>query len=176
VVTHLRTKYDEVVRKPDGGTVLVGLAYMPERAPLVPVSNPALARWLPDTRFFTTFVETPHMEYQRVETLVSVRRHAGGVDVRSTLSPLYGDASPKFLEQFTVLAARSEPERAELVQAIGSLLAAITYEGRLQGASRSGGNYTLQLWHGAQRWRDILVSFTSEGVIGSVSLAKPGPE
>jgi hypothetical protein len=87
VVTHLQTKYDAVVRKPDGSTVLVGLAYIPERAPLVPVSNPAIARWLPDTRFFTTFVETPHMEYQRVETLVSVRRHTGGIDVRSTLSP-----------------------------------------------------------------------------------------
>jgi hypothetical protein len=164
---YLRGKYDKAIRRPNQ-TEITGLAYMPEEAPLYPLRTPLLRRLMPDTTFFTTTIFNPSMEYLHVETLVSVRSSSQGFDVRSTLSPVFTDTSPTFLEQFSGLSANSAAERSALTRAIADLLVRVTYKGALRELSCGTNTCTVQLWHGKLHWRDISVSFAPTSKVTGV--------
>ncbi len=145
VIVHLQHKYDEVVRNTDGTTSITGLAYAAAEATFKPVYEPTLAKLLPTTRFLTTTLLSNHHEYPMVELLVSLRSIPMGQDIRSAVSPVYGEPSRKFLMQFMGLSAKTAADREALTRAIGTLFASVTHASSLRSFQDHGSSTSLEL-------------------------------
>lgn len=175
VVSYLEERYPGEERTPDGQSTIAGLLYLPESAAVEPLEQAVLKQRLPGTVFYTTTVNTPHYEYPQVETLVSATIVSGRPRFESMLSPVYDESSESFMRQFAGTVVASPSDRRAFVQAIGDLLAAITYCGAVSDIAAAGDEWTAQLWHSGLHWREIRVVFDATGQVVSASLTAPRP-
>jgi hypothetical protein len=169
---YLQARYDEVEYR-DNAHSVTGLAYIPWEAPLVEVRHEALRRFLPDTRFLKTAVQAPYMEYPRVETLVSFRRGPGGDDIRSCLSPTYGEPSRKFMAQFTGIFAPTLVVRRELALALAELLAETVGKGSARLSADSVLGARAEIWQDRLHWRNVDVTTDGYGRVNRIVISNP---
>jgi len=134
----------------------------------------ALPAGLPNVKFLvTTLME--NSEFPEIGTVVAVRQRAGGDwdSIGKCLSPLYADPNDEFLAIFRDATAKSPAEREALVGDIGRLFAAIIYEGSVKGHRVVKSEHRIDLYHGDNIYRTIIVAFGTGSKITSVRLINP---
>jgi hypothetical protein len=170
ITKYLQARYDEVEYRDDGHTI-TGLAYVAAEAPLVEVQDAALRQFLPETRFFTTKLASPTLEYQEVSTLVSFRRTARGDDIRSCVAVNFAKPSSKFLSQFTGIPVPQWHSQRELVLALADLLARTVHRGSARFAAEPLDGVRAEIWDGRLHNRDIELIVAWNGRVDSVILS-----
>jgi len=170
---YLRGRYDDIERRDTGAVVEAGLAYT--GAPLIEVRNDDLQRLMPDTRFFTTRLRTGRPHDPEIGLLVSIKRTREGDDIRSSVGPVDGEPSRKFLGQFIGVVAPLET-RNEVARAIAVLMAATANEGGALLLEAAPGERVgrAQIWSGATHWRDIEVTTDHSDRVSQIVAVLPG--
>ena len=135
------------------------------------VSLPALRKHFPHTRFFVTRVRAPFLSYPEVETLVAVTKVGRQLDIRDCFSPVFTGVNDRFLARFQGVRAGNAQQRGEIVEAIGSLFARITYQGKLRNGAFGEPRCRVELWTRGHYWRTIGFTFDEQGRLRSVSLS-----
>lgn len=172
IVKYLKVRFDEVEYR-DDGYAIKGLAYLAGEGLLVEVHEPALTRFLPDTRFFTTKLAAPSLEYPAVRTLVSFRRTVRGDDIRSCVAIDFTKPSAKFLSQFTDLPVPTRQSQQELALALADLLARTVHRGIARLADHSVNGVVAEIWDGRLHWRNLQLIVSWNGHVDSIILSNP---
>jgi len=167
---YLRGRYDDIERRATGAVVEDGLAYV--GAPLVELHEDHLQWLMPDTRFFKTRLRTGRPYDPEIGVLVSIKRTRAGDDIRSSVGPVDGEPSRKFLGQFVGMGAPGET-RNGIARAIAELLAATADDGRMQPLGADGDVGRAAIWSGATHWRDIEVT-AAHGEVSQIVAVLPG--
>jgi len=102
------------------------------------------------------------------------RRTRAGNDIRSSVAPLDGGPSRKFLGQFIGLVAASAQSRRELALAIATLIAASADDGRATMSPNEADEARARIWVGATHWRDIDVNTDHDGRVSEIVAVLPG--
>lgn len=143
-----------------------------QKTPLKRVNLPALARALPNVRFYTTTLRTGYFEYPRVKVAVAALKH-GGIAVE--LSPTYSESDPQFSDIFKNARAYGTADERAVATEIARLFAIITYKGQIKNTHHVTGRFSADLWHGDLFWRRILIEFAN-GRLSSLMLRNPQTE
>lgn len=156
-------------RYPAADMIYSGELQFEPNTPVERVDLPALAKALPDVRFYTTELRTGYYEYPQVSVAVAVPKQG---PIAVSLSPTYSDSGTEFteiLKNVRVLGALAERDAAN---EIARLFALITYEGEIRKPHYDNGRFSAELWHGDLLWRRVLIEFAN-GRVSSVTLANP---
>jgi hypothetical protein len=158
-----------VARYPKKKSVPVGNFSFDESKPVQMLDLPALAKSLPDVRFFVTELRTTFYEYPEVSVAIAAQQ---GRPLAVELSPTYAKTEPEFVAQLKRAKLRDISEQEAVAEEISSLFRAITGDGTIRSQQFSPDLYTAKLWCGEQYWRLILIKF-ADGQIESITLKNP---
>jgi hypothetical protein len=137
--------------------------------PVKSIELPALAKALPDVRFFRTELRTRYFEYPEVEVAIAAPRQGA---IAMYLSPTYDTSKPAFVERLLQARVQGEAEKQAVGQDISRIFAKITYAGEIRSPRHEGDRFSAELWHGELYWRLITVTY-ADGRIMSVTLTNP---
>lgn len=129
----------------------------------------AMAKALPDVRFYMTELRTGNYEYPQVSVAVAVPRQG---PIAVYLSPTYDDADDTLIDMLKQARVANMSEERSVAEEIATLFAKITYEGRIEYAQYVPGHFSAELWHSQLLWRRVSITFVN-GHVFSVSLDNP---
>ncbi|HET6882408.1 MAG TPA: hypothetical protein VFI31_19740 [Pirellulales bacterium] len=156
-------------RYPAADVIHGGELQFEQQTPVEPADLPALAKALPNVRFFTTKLRTGYYEYPRVSVAVAVPRHG---PIAMDLSPTYSESDREFTEMLKSARVLRASEQRAVANDIARLFAIITYKGEVRKPHYDEGRYSAELWHGDLLWRRVLIEFEN-GHVSSVTLVNP---
>jgi hypothetical protein len=136
---------------------------------VAPVRLETLGQVLPHVQFFRTQLDSGHMEYRNVETVVALGE---GKEMVTCFSPMYSDSDPRFLAVFKGIPASTVEQEGAVSKDIALLFAAITSGGAIRSETVKGAEFTADLWHREQLWRKIVIEF-ADGKLKSIALLNP---
>jgi hypothetical protein len=138
-------------------------------SPIVPVSDKMIEDFFPDSKIYTTHLQSAYYEYAQVEALVIISKDSLAC---SCVSPVFQDPPKSFTHFFARRTVTSNVEKERYAQAITNLLARIVYKGRVGSTYSSGGNYICELWHDHLHWSNVILTFQGDLVL-SVDVVNP---
>ena len=139
------------------------------RSEVEPLRLEALGKVLPNVRFFRTKIDSGHVEYRNVETVVAL---VDGKEMVTCFSPMYSSSDPKFLAVFQGIPAGTVEQEGAVSKDIATLFAAITYQGAIRSETVKGSEFTADLWNDKLLWRNIVIEF-ADGKLKSIALVNP---
>ena len=138
-----------------------------------PLTNPELARFLPDTRYFKSSLGTGEYEYPEVLIVVAVTRHRAGYSVEVCPSPFFEDVPQAFLRQYRDLTLPDAAAREAFARGLTDLLAGITPEGSTGEITCDSKSCKSRLLAAGSIWREIGFRFDTGGLIYGVEVTNP---
>jgi len=156
-------------RYPDSNSFRDGEFQFDKHTPIEAVELPALAKALPDVRFFITKLQTGQYEYSELEIAVAASSN-GAIAV--FYSPLYRESDPELAEVLSKARVASAANELGVADDIAQIFAMITYKGTIRAQHLDAGNFSAELWHDDMCWRHISITFAN-GRVASVSLTNP---
>ncbi len=130
---------------------------------------PALAKALPEVRFFRSNLRAESVDYPDVDILIAVSR-----DGRFAMcqTPLHANLDEQFIEMLRGASAGTQADQAAVGAEIARMFASVSFPCEVRSSKVDGTEFSAELWYGRTLWRRILVSFV-QGRIVSVTLTNP---
>ena len=155
----------------DLGPVTTFCRVVPER--IEPLTNPGLARVLPDTRYFKSRLGTGDYEYPEVLIVLAVTRHRAEYSVEVCPSPFFGDVQEAFLRQYRDFRLPDTAARETFMRGLTGLLAEITPAGSTGSIHCDSESCISELLTTGVLWRYIDMAFDAGGLVLNVRTGNP---
>jgi len=130
---------------------------------------PALAKALPEVRFYRSNLRTASVDWPDVDILVAASE-SGLVAVCP--STWYGPTDEQFVGVLKQAKAVTLEDQMEVGGEIARMFATVTFPSEVRGSRMSDNLFSAEIWWGRTFWRRVMVGF-AEGRVASVMLVNP---
>jgi len=130
---------------------------------------PALAKALPEVRFYRSNLRTASVDWPDVDMLVAASE-SGLVAVCP--STWYGPTDEQFVGVLKQAKAVTLEDQMEVGGEIARMFATVTFPSEVRGSRMSDNLFSAEIWWGRTFWRRVMVGF-AEGRVASVMLVNP---
>ncbi len=144
------------------------LQYVPD-ARVETLALPALAKALPEVRFFKSNLRTSSVDWPDVDILVAA---SGSELLADCPSAWYGPTDGKFVGILKQAKAATREQQLAVGGEIARMFAAVTFPSEVRGSRMDGNQFFAEIWWGKTFWRRVMVGF-AEGRVASVMLVNP---